>query len=385
MHCHRPDGLIAGAVGRRQRRLRRAARAGRAAARPARPALGRDRGAAGTAPRTPRRQLPDGGYFTSSAAAGATARRRYADERYLIFDCGPLGDGGHGHYDLLSVEIAAGGRPLVVDPAATPTPSGADLRRWFKGTAAHNTVCVDGLDQTPYRRGQAEGPVAARPPVERLTAPRAGRARGEARARATTPSTAPRSSFVAGEYWLIEDRLRRRPPHRYDLRFHLAPEGVGAGLRCSAATPCLRRPRAWGVALVRPRRRRRPVIEPGWIAPDYGIKHLRPGRVRSSPTASRTRRSPRSSSRSPTAPPPRTPRCGRDAGRHDRRGRPATASPTRCAGRTPACRSTSARCAAASSAGWMRVGPSGPWSVAGRPGVGSGPRGVGGLGRRAAG
>ena len=34
-------------------------------------------------------------------------------DRYLIFDCGPLGDGGHGHYDLLSFEMAAGGRPEI--------------------------------------------------------------------------------------------------------------------------------------------------------------------------------------------------------------------------------------------------------------------------------
>src|SRR4029077_8480509 len=37
------------------------------------------------------------------------------DARFLIFDCGPLGEGGHGHYDALSFEAAADGARLVVD------------------------------------------------------------------------------------------------------------------------------------------------------------------------------------------------------------------------------------------------------------------------------
>ena len=34
----------------------------------------------------------------------------------MLMDAGPIGDGGHGHYDQLSVELVAGGRALVVDP-----------------------------------------------------------------------------------------------------------------------------------------------------------------------------------------------------------------------------------------------------------------------------
>ena len=61
---------------------------------------------------------------TCSAAAGARAGRAFADERFLIFDCGPLGDGGHGHYDLAQ-RRDRGRRPRRSSstPAATPTPS----------------------------------------------------------------------------------------------------------------------------------------------------------------------------------------------------------------------------------------------------------------------
>src|SRR4029077_3091673 len=100
---------------------------------------------------------------------GVTA---FHDERFLVFDCGPLGNGGHGHYDLLAVEAYAAGRPLVVDPGRyTYSEHGANLRRWFKGTAAHSTVCVDGLDQTPYRRGKPRGPVAEGRLLRRVRSP----------------------------------------------------------------------------------------------------------------------------------------------------------------------------------------------------------------------
>ena len=86
--------------------------------------------------------------------------RRSDGERFLVFDCGPLGDGGHGHYDALSIEMASG-RPLVVDPGRfTYCDDPPHWRRWFKSTAAHNTVTVDGLDQTPYHRGKPKGGMA---------------------------------------------------------------------------------------------------------------------------------------------------------------------------------------------------------------------------------
>jgi hypothetical protein len=75
--------------------------------------------------------------------------------------------------------------------------------------------------------------------------------------------------FVADEYWLIEDRLVGGRPHRYDLRFHLAPEAAGeARVEADAVL-------APGLALVilpaLPVR-----LEDGWVAPRYGLKHRAP-------------------------------------------------------------------------------------------------------------
>jgi hypothetical protein len=71
-----------------------------------------------------------------------------ADGWQLTIDAGPLGwgNGGHGHADLLSVQLARDGREYLIDPGA-----GSYMRRterdWFRGTSAHNTLEVDGRSQ----------------------------------------------------------------------------------------------------------------------------------------------------------------------------------------------------------------------------------------------
>src|SRR5262249_45191087 len=147
------------------------------------------------------------------------------DERFLIFDCGPLGDGSHGHYDLLNVEVAANGRSLIVDPGRyTYSEATPNWRRWFRGTAAHNTVSVAGLDQTPYARGRSHSPVPRAPSVGRPRPPGLVVLHGGARSPCYDAAHSRRVVFVAGEYWLLEDRLRGDRAHRYDLRFHLAAD-----------------------------------------------------------------------------------------------------------------------------------------------------------------
>ena len=243
-HCHRPDGRIPALSDADTGGYPRAARAGRRAARPAGDAA---------AP-----SFPDGGYYVQRSGWDA-------DARYAIFDCGPLGDGGHGHYDLLSVELFAAGRPLVVDPGrGTYSEAPPNLRRWFRGTAAHNTVCVDGLDQTPYTR---DAPA------------RAGRARARFLGRAATAG----GDVLEGEarspaYDAVHRRrvtLARRP---------LGDRGPAARRRGRTATTCAStsRPDAQGAARVEGDTVLAPgvalriagagaiALEPGWVAPRYG-------------------------------------------------------------------------------------------------------------------
>ncbi len=226
-------------------------------------------GARGAPPRRRHASFPEGGYFVQRSGWGE-GRTELRDERFLIFDCGPLGDGGHGHYDLLSLEIAAGGRPLVLDPGRYTYSEGpTNLRRWFKGTAAHNTVCVDGLDQTPYRRGRPEGPVAQGHFLGRLTLPGVDLLAGRAESPAYEAVHTRVIAFVADRYWIVEDRLQGDRPHRYDLRFHLDP---GARGRTHVEGSAVRAPGLGLVLAPGPS----PRLEPGWVAPRYGIRHEAP-------------------------------------------------------------------------------------------------------------
>jgi hypothetical protein len=265
LHCHRPDGTIpalsdsdTGAFGDLL---------GLAADLLDRPDLRffATRGAAGTPPARRLASFPDGGYHVQRSGWASP------DERFLIFDCGALGDGGHGHYDVLSLEACAGGRPLVMDPGRFTYAEGTpNWRHWFKGTAAHNTVVVDGRDQVPYRRGKpAQGThpqVALR---SRDSAPGLDVLVGETRSVGYDAVHVRRVAFVAGAFWVIEDELSAPTRHVYDARWHLAPEAQGAvSLRGGVV-------RAPGLALVAAGEGTI-ALEDGWIAPKYGIRRPAP-------------------------------------------------------------------------------------------------------------
>jgi hypothetical protein len=272
-HCHRPDGRIPALSdsdsGSYADLLALAARLFRR----------RDwlfvatRGRRGTPPSCTAASFEKGGYFVQRSGWGSGSTR-FEDERYLIFDCGPLGDGGHGHYDMLNIEIAAAGRPLVVDPGRYTYHTGAEApwRQWFKGTAAHNTVTVDCLDQVPYRPGRPKGPLPRATLLARRQSDALDVLWGEVVSPCYDAVHQRRILFVAREYWIIEDRLIATRQHRYDLRFHLPSEASGRAAVYGGAHPA-----AWapGIGLVfgAPHDI---ALEHGWLSSAYGIKEPAP-------------------------------------------------------------------------------------------------------------
>lgn len=67
----------------------------------------------------------------------------------MIVDAGPMGrgNGGHGHADALSVCLQAEGMTLLIDPGTLAYVRRGGERDWFRGTAIHNSLNVDGKDQ----------------------------------------------------------------------------------------------------------------------------------------------------------------------------------------------------------------------------------------------
>ncbi len=98
---------------------------------------------AGRAPRMTT-LFPRGGYvFFEAEAPDRTPLQ-------LIFDVGGLGylpNAAHEHADALSVVVRIGPTVLLGDPGTGSYTGAPGLRDTLRGTAAHNTVSVDGMDQ----------------------------------------------------------------------------------------------------------------------------------------------------------------------------------------------------------------------------------------------
>jgi Heparinase II/III-like protein/Heparinase II/III N-terminus len=218
--------------------------------------------------------FPVGGYHVQRSGWGE-GDQAYEHERFALLDCGPIGDGGHGHYDQLSIELAGGGRNLVVDAgrytyADDDDNAGDGWRQWFKGTSAHNTVTVDGLDQTPYRAGKPKGPTSTATLLGRWSTPGLDVLAGEV----VSPSHDARHcrtlAFVDDDFWVVHDRLHGGSAHTYVARWHLSPEAHGR-------TSVVRDDRqtmvsAPGLAIIVPRWCGEVTIVDGWVSPTYGVK-----------------------------------------------------------------------------------------------------------------
>jgi hypothetical protein len=269
MHCHRPDGgiptLSDSDAGNYSDLLQLASSLF------SRPDFlyAATSGAQGVQPEKRYVSFPDAGYYIERSGWGK-GKTPFERESFLIFDCGPLGDGGHGHYDILNVEIAGGGKPLIIDPGRyTYSEHPPNLRHWFKGTAAHNTVCVDGLDQVAYRRGKPKKPLPEARLIERWSAPGFDFLCGMAQSPGYEVIHTRRIFYIADEYWIICDSLAGERPHQFDLRFHLSPD-AWERVQISGSTV-----RAPGLTLVFSHGSRLR-IEPGWFAPLYGVKENAP-------------------------------------------------------------------------------------------------------------
>lgn len=78
------------------------------------------------------------------------ARHRYnGKEIMLAFDHGPLGFAplaAHGHADALAIWLHIDGQPVLADAGTYLYHAVGKRRGFFRGTAAHNTVCMDKTD-----------------------------------------------------------------------------------------------------------------------------------------------------------------------------------------------------------------------------------------------
>jgi len=93
----------------------------------------------------PIKDFDQGGYFIFSTFEDTE------DEIKGIVDCGPLGYlslAAHGHSDALSFILSTGGKKFLIDPGTYAYHTQIEWRDYFKGTSAHNTIRIDGVNQS---------------------------------------------------------------------------------------------------------------------------------------------------------------------------------------------------------------------------------------------
>lgn len=170
------------------------------------------------------RLLRDGGYgFLEAVTADGRARQ-------LVFDVGHLGhmpNAAHEHADALSIVVRVDRTLVLGDPGTGTYTKSAAIRNAFRGTAAHNTVTVDDLDQADVldtfkwinltgtqllawsTSADLDFVAASQDGYSRLRKP-VGHVR--------------EIVFARPDYWIVVDQLTGQGTHRFTRRFHFPPE-----------------------------------------------------------------------------------------------------------------------------------------------------------------
>jgi hypothetical protein len=171
------------------------------------------------------RAFPDSGYYVLQSGG------RGADSISAIIDCGPLGFtaiAAHGHADALSLVLRAFGHEILIDPGTYDYFTYPQWREYFRSTRAHNTITVDGVDQSVQRGLFLWGSKAA----ARCIAWQPGRDGGrismshDGYTRLAAPVAHQRAVELDGlrRVLQVSDQLQGAGHHRLDFALHFAEE-----------------------------------------------------------------------------------------------------------------------------------------------------------------
>ncbi|MHC4640630.1 MAG: alginate lyase family protein [Planctomycetota bacterium] len=171
----------------------------------------------------PAKRFDRGGYYVLSSPNRTRAK--------VIFDCGPLGLGSisaHGHADSLSFLLSVNGLQYFTDPGTYTYMADSPFRNYFRSTAAHNTVVVDGRDQSQMAGPFLWGRKANSYLKEYTTNTQFDRVIGwhDGYLRLKDPVLHQRSITMNKQEWKVEinDYLQAIASHKIAVYFHLAPQ-----------------------------------------------------------------------------------------------------------------------------------------------------------------
>lgn len=172
------------------------------------------------------RSLPESGYYLLQHGR----RDEEQDDRIsVVFDCGALGYGSiaaHGHADALSFTLRALGVDVLVDPGTYDYFTYSDWRNYFRSTRAHNTVVVDGVDQSEMTGLFLWGRRAVARRLDWQPTSTGGLVCGshDGYTRLTDPVAHRRTVTLDGNSRIVtvQDELEGRSTHSAELYFHFS-------------------------------------------------------------------------------------------------------------------------------------------------------------------
>jgi hypothetical protein len=187
------------------------------------------------------RAFPGSGHYLLQAG-----HRGARDRISVHFDCGELGLGSiaaHGHADAMSLVLRVGGRDVLVDCGTYDYFSYPEWRAYFRSSWAHNTVVVDGQDQSVMLGPFLWGRRASARCLSWEVLDQGVRATGEhdGYARLADPVIHRRSLTLDARLRVltVEDQIAAQGEHEIAILFHFAEDCAvtrGSGGRVEAAT-----------------------------------------------------------------------------------------------------------------------------------------------------
>lgn len=169
------------------------------------------------------RAFASSGYYLLQWGTGSR------DRVSVFFDCAVLGFGSiaaHGHADALQIAVRAFGEDVLVDPGTYDYFRHLEWRDYFRSTRAHNTVSVDGTDQSVMHGSFLWGARAVPRCLDWSPAPDGGTVAGEhdGYTRLPDPVTHVRQLDLnrATRSLIITDTIAMRAAHRVRIHFHVS-------------------------------------------------------------------------------------------------------------------------------------------------------------------
>lgn len=152
-------------------------------------------------------------------------------DKFLIIDCGKIGpdqNPAHGYCDMLSYELSLGNQRMIVDSGTYEYQAGR-WRNYFRSTRAHNTVMVDGDEQSEiwgsFRVARRAMPSDVQWIVKDNITFFQGSHDGYCRRQSNLVHTR-KVFFINNDFWLVFDEITGEGQHLVESFLHLHPDAT---------------------------------------------------------------------------------------------------------------------------------------------------------------